>query len=224
MAMNAKRINDKSNKPNESFKCPELGDHIHLSTALIIADLFGELSPKSHSKVTSHIEACRDCADVYEHSKKALMSKPEYDEQTAKLGSSKPLDDATRARVEFFAMLNLRRAQLIDMLLKLLVPQSREIVTSGEYHFIPCPPTDSEAPAKPKDRDKTDIAAGEIADFVILLQDLIMDRCSNVEQMQKELPGCIDDAMGMFDITKYDRRAGSKVRGMLLHFFRKDSD
>jgi hypothetical protein len=66
-------------------------------------------------------------------------------------------------------------------------------------------------------------AVNEIVDFVMLLQDLIMERCGDAGQMRQELPQCIDDAMEMLDVAKYDKLAIGKIQGMLLYFFRQDS-
>lgn len=221
--MNTNRTDGKPDELHERFMHPELGDHIHLSTELIIAYLLGELSQEIHSKVASHIELCRECAEVCEFAKKALISKPKLDEQAIKSSSPLPLNAKTRSRVEFFAMLNAKRDQLIKMILKLLFPETREVLTTYEHYFLPRPTIDSKQSAKPKDRERTDDVR-EIVDFTLLLQDLIMERCGNVGQLRQELPKCIDDAMEIFDIAKYGKLAKSKVRGMILHFFRQDNE
>jgi hypothetical protein len=221
--MNTNKTGDKPEELHESFMCPKLGDHMHLSTDLIVADLLGELSPESHSKVASHIELCRECAEVCEFAKKALTSKSELDEQPTKFSSPQPLDVKTRSRIEFFAMLNAKRDQLINMILKLLFPEASELVTTSERHFLPQLGDDSKPSTKPKDHDRAD-AVREIVDFTLFLQDLIMERCSDVAQMEQELPKCIDDAMGVLDIAKGDKQARRKVAGMLQHFLSQDNE
>ena len=64
----------------------------------------------------------------------------------------------------------------------------------------------------------------EIVDFVVYLLDLIMERFSDAEQMQQGLPACIDDAIEMLDMAKYDAQARIKIRGMLLHFLCEDNE
>ena len=221
--MNVNKKNDKPDKSHESFTCPELGGHIHLSTDLILADLLDELSRETHSKVVSHIESCHECAEVRELAKKALISKPESDEGAIESGSPRPLDVKIRSRVEFFAMLNTRRAQIINMMLKLLVPQARRLVTTDERHFLSLPTVDSKSSSQPEDNGDTD-AVQEIVDFVVYLLDLIMERFSDAEQMQQGLPACIDDAIEMLDMAKYDAQARIKIRGMLLHFLCEDNE
>jgi hypothetical protein len=219
--MNTNKKGDKPDELYESFMCPELGDHIHLSTDLIVADLLGELSPESHSKVVAHMKLCQECTEVCEFARKALASKSVLDVQTTKSGSSQSLDVKTRSRVEFFAMLNAKRDRLINMILELLFPETYECVTTSERHFLPQLTVDSKPSSQPKDHDRADTVR-EIVDFILLLQDLIMERCSNVEQLRQKLPKCIDDVIGMLDIEKYDIQTRLKVKGMLLHFLCQD--
>jgi len=221
--MNTDGVDDKPDIPYDSFRLPELSGLMHLSTDLIVADILGELSSEGHSNVAAHTKACHECAEVHELAKKALLEAPESDEDAIETKPSQPLDAKTKSRVEFFAMLNARRGQLIDMIAKLLFPQAREVVTTGELHFLDRPSVDSEPPSQTKGRGRVD-AVQEIADFVMLLQDLIMERCSDAEQMRQELPRCIDDAMGTLDIAKGDEVVRRRVMGMLLHFLCQDNE
>jgi len=220
--MNVDRAEDKPDELFDRLVFSELGQQMHLSTDLIIADLLNELSPESHSKIASHLAACRDCTEAYALAKKALASEPESDEESPEPKLPKTLDAETRRRVEFIAMLNAKKASLIDRMVKSFAPQTLEAMTFDQRDYLGVPVADPTLAGPLENHRRTDTVR-EIINFISLLQDLIMEQCKGMGQLRHTLPEYVDEAMASLQMIAHDEQTRNKVTRVLADVLFQES-
>lgn len=212
------RAEDRPDELFDRLMYSELGQQMHLSTDLIIADLLDELSPQSRSKVAAHMAICRDCAEVRELAKKALAAEPMSDEENPAPMSPKILDAETRPRVELIAVLNAKRPILIDKMVKALAPETPEAITFDQRDYLGVP-TDDPASASQAHGQGRVGSVREVVNFVLLLQDLIAERCKDLAHLIRTLPECVDEAMVMLGVAGGSEQTKNKVIKVLSEVF-----
>lgn len=201
------------NNPKIKKMLSELKGKVHIPFELIVADAEGKLSPEGHSKIAAHIKACRQCEETFQLVKNSLDF--EEDTKQEKPVTNISVSPALQPKLKLVAEINSKRDELIRKVAELLLPEEswfmiRAAITVYRDWLKTYAPTGAAvveelqiaafSGGSAEDEEEFGIVI-ETLKFVDYLCDLITERCNNINEIQKMLPGFVEDAWAIFKET-----------------------
>lgn len=222
-------IEDITNKESVRQMLSKLSNQMHPSPEMILAYARGILSQDGRAKIELHIKDCKECAEIFNIAKKSLQAK-DFGSQDVKSKSIVPISPEVAAKLKLVTMLNSKKDELVEKVAKLLLPKDSwvsikpTIVIARSRHKYP-------AQVHKDNIDELPVAAfssgvGEegkrdyevvmkAIEFIDLTHDLLLERCKIQEDIQSELPACMNDAIVMFDDLKLNEEAKNEILKVL---------
>jgi len=185
-----------------------LRDKVHLSSEMIVAYAHGILSPEGKIKVGSHLAECERCSAMLRIAQQAWESDggPKAQEPDSK---ATPIPAKLAAKLKVASFVYSRRQELQEKMAHLFLakeawPSIQPILSvvqkwSPEPHeeqsennnALPLAAFSSTASRQKKENIKWIV---EIVDFVDELTPLLIERCDDLDDLERELPRCIEQA------------------------------
>lgn len=207
----------------------ELGKHMHLPPETILAYAHGVLSQDGRSKVASHIKDCKECAEVFDFAKKFLKAEQEFDSEDLKSKSAVHLSPRVKSKLELVALLNSKKDELVKETAKLFLPQDSwtyieaAVVTKRksektsscdaeeDMHNFPVSTSTGLPEEQLSPEEKCAILVEKIIDFVDFANELIIEQCEGIKDIEHKLAGCVDGAIVVLDALELDKQTMESI-------------
>lgn len=220
------------NKEFDQQILSQLAKQMHMSPEIILAHARGALSSDADTKVALHLKACGDCAKIHGIAKALLDEK---DSKPKDVGSKFPLKISSQieSKLKLAVTLNVKKDKLVEKVARLFIPKDSwlsirpAIIAIRSWHKYP-PQTLQENTAElpvaafasnagQKGKQNLDTII-KTMNYIDLIHDLLLERCKNIEDVKKELPGCMDAAISELKGIELNE----KLRQQIIELFVKN--
>jgi len=222
-----KNYDDIMNSPKIKKMLSELKDKVHVPFELIIAYAQEKLSSEGHSKIESHIKACKECEEVFQLVKESLSSEEKADKSDGV--SNIPISLKLQPKLKLVAAVNSKRDEIAEKTAKLLLPkESWFAVKPGIAAYRNWLKTSM----KTSDMEREELAVAAFTggdsedreDFEIIISvvkfsdyicDLLTERCDNLSEIERKLLEFVNDGMAIFDEIEFAQTIKDKILQLL---------
>lgn len=223
-----KNNDDIMNNPKIKKMLSDLKDKVHVPFELIVADAQGKLLPEGHSKIMLHINACKECSEVFQLVKESLASEEKTDEQGGS-GTNIPINLTFQPKLRLVATVNSKRDEIAEKTAKLLLPEESWFAVKPAIATYRNWLTTSIEKSGTEEREELAVAAFtggayeyrkdleaiiscvKFSDYVC---DLLSERCGDLDEARQKLTVYVMNGADVFDDSEFHniiKQKGSKV-------------
>lgn len=201
-----------------------LREETHIPFEVMLADVEGKLSPDGHSKIAKHIEACKECTNVFRQIKDSLDLKEDSDEKD-KAVSSISVDAALVPKLKLAATVNSQKDEIAKEMTQLLLPEDSwfciKPAVAVYRDWLKSPIKEDAGDLKElqiaafaggsdEDREHFEVVTVVIK-FVDYICDLLVERCNSIKDVKQKLSEIAPDAWSIFGKIKLDQKIKNNV-------------
>jgi hypothetical protein len=230
--------NDLPNNPLLTRAFSELKHQIPMAPEILLAYARGELTPETAAKVETHLKSCPEAAESFRLVQKFLETtdpdQPSGDAETARPVSLPP---KLKSKVELLAALYAKRDRIVENIAQKLLPEKSwaiirpTIMVAKSLDAVPTTVPSTEPEALPLAAFSAEVSPEEKKDYEVVLQvlrfvdmvnELLVQRCNGIEDLERELPGCVQEAAQTLGKVTFDEDTRKMAIEVILENLRND--
>ena len=220
----------KSKKIKDAIRI--LADKMHTPGELLAAYAEGELSKEDVSIVESHLSKCEECRKVVAYMKKEFQQNKDESSSEAQNQLLEKIPPAIDKKIELVARINSKRDEIAEKISKKLLPEiswsmipitiknmretspETKYRSSGESAEMAIAAFSAGTTAS---QSKTYEVIEQVLQFTDIASNLLIERCSGIDDIEEIIPQCIDEA---FEITG-DFKIDDHTKKLILEIIRE---
>lgn len=220
----------KNRRIKEAIKL--VAEKMHTPIELLTAYADGELSAEDASIVESHLSKCEECRDTLNYYKQEFAQGKTKSSSETKKKLLEKISPAINRKMELVDRINSKRDEIAEKISKKLLPEiswsmipitiknmretspETKYRSSGESAEMAIAAFSAGTTAS---QSKTYEVIEQVLQFTDIASNLLIERCSGIDDIEEIIPQCIDEA---FEITG-DFKIDDHTKKLILEIIRE---